>query len=301
MNRLSRSKRAEILTLQVEGMSLRAISRVTSVSMPTILRLGVEAGRACAAEHGYRVRNLRCDHVQIDELWAFVGMKQRNVPVERWGEFGIGDVWTFTAIDADTKLIPTWLIGNRDAATARRFLVDLGRRIDGRFQLTSDGAYFYSETVAEVLNVDVDYAQLVKIFAKDEREDVVDGERVKVKVSTEHRRMWGRPDETKIDTAYIERHNLTLRMSSRRYTRSTNAFSRKVYNLSCSVALFMFYYNFARPHMTLTARYHGKPTTPAMEAGLARHVWSMEDIVTLIEAREESAIDVAKRRKDRRR
>ncbi len=234
----------------------------------------------------------------MDELWAFVGMKARRVPADRKGEFGIGDVWTFTALDPETKLIPTWLIGRRDASTARRFLVDLGRRIRGRFQLTSDGASFYREAAEAAFGGQIDYAQLVKLYsAPDGPERTYSPPVCVAAVPT---RIMGDPDDEHVSTSHIERHNLTVRMGLRRYTRLTNAFSKKVYNHSCAAALFMFHYNFVRPHSTLTKAAHGKPTTPAMAAGLADTPWTMADIVQLIEDREDSAIDVAKRRKDRR-
>ncbi len=298
MRRLSRDDRAQILALQVEGMSIRSMSRITSRSKDTVMRLVVEAGEACAEAHGNLVRDLRCEQVQVDELWAFVAMKQRRVPAERKDEFGIGDVWTFTSIDPETKLIPTWLIGRRDAASARRFLIDLGRRIRGRFQLTSDGASFYREAAEAAFGGQIDYAQLVKLYsAPDGPERFYSPPVCVAAVPT---RIMGDPDESHVSTSHVERQNLTMRMSMRRFTRLTNAFSKKVYNLSCSVALYVFHYNFVRPHTTLTKAAHGKPTTPAMAAGLADKPWTMADIVKLIEDREETAEDVAKRRKDRR-
>lgn len=298
MRRLSRSDREQILAMQVEGLSIRATCRLTGRSKITVTRLLVEAGQACADAHGALVRDLRCQRVEVDEMWAFVGMKQRRVPSERAGEFGIGDVWTFTAIDADSRLIATWLIGRRDTQTARRFLMDLGRRIRGRFQLTSDGASFYREAAEAAFGGQIDYAQLVKLYASPR-----DAERRYSPpecVAAVPTRIMGAPDESHVNTSKVERHNLTVRMGLRRYTRLTNAFSKKVYNHSCAAALFMFHYNFVRPHTTLTKNAHGKPTTPAMAAGLAEKPWTLADIVELVETREDSAVDVAKRRKDRR-
>ena len=298
MRRLSRDQRAQILALQVEGNSIRSTSRITGRSKDTVMRLVVEAGQACAEAHGAMVRDLRCQRVQVDELWAFVAMKQKQVPAERRGEFGIGDVWTFTSIDPDTKLIPTWLIGKRDATTARQFLLDLGRRVRGRFQLTTDGANFYREAAADAFGAAIDYAQLVKLYSSPS-----DAERTyspPVCVAARPEPITGIPDPEHISTSHVERQNLTMRMSMRRFTRLTNAFSKKVYNLSCAVALFVFHHNFVRPHTTLTKRANGKPTTPAMAAGLATRPWTLADIVELIEEREETAVDVATRRKDRR-
>ena len=293
MRRLSREHRAQILALQVEGNSIRSTCRITGRSKITVTRLIVEAGQACAAAHGELVHDLACQWVQVDELWAFVGMKARNVPNERRGEFGIGDVWTFTAIDPDTKLIPTWLIGRRDAPTARQFLVDLGRRIRGRFQLTTDAASFYREAAAAAFGPTIDYAQLQKLYGT-----APDGQTrysPPVCVGTRQDVIQGAPDLAHVSTSHVERMNLNIRMGMRRFTRLTNAFSKKVYNLSCAVALYVFHYNYVRPHTTLTKAANGKPTTPAMAAGLADRPWTMADIVELIEAREESAKDIGRR------
>ena len=298
MRRLSREDRAQILALQAKGNSIRSTCRLTGRSKITVTRLIVEAGQACAEAHGSLVRGLTCQQVQVDELWAFVGMEQKRVPAERKGEFGIGDVWMFTAIDPGTKLIPSWLIGPRDATSARRFLVDLGRRISSRFQLTSDGASFYREAAEEAFGGQIDYAQLVKLYSTP-----ADGERTyspPVCVAAVPTRITGDPDPSHVSTSHVERQNVTMRMSMRRFTRLTNAFSKKVYNLSCAVALYVFHRNFVRPHTTLTRAAHGKPTTPAMAAGLADKPWTLADIVKLIEDREDKAEDVALRRKDRR-
>ena len=298
MYRLTTDQRAQILNMQIEGVSIRATCRLTGRSKGSVTKLIVEAGEACAEAHGALVRGLRCEQIQVDELWAFVGMKQRRVPAERKGEFGIGDVWTFTSIDPETKLIPTWLIGRRDASTAQRFLVDLGRRIRGHFQLTSDGASFYREAAEAAFGGQIDYAQLVKLYSGS-----ADGERnysPPVCVAAVPTRITGDPDESHISTSHVERQNLNIRMSMRRFTRLTNAFSKKVYNLSCATAMYVFHYNYVRPHTTLTKRAGGRPTTPAMAAGLADKPWTMADIVKLIESREETAKDVGQRRKDRR-
>ncbi len=298
MYRLNRDQRAQILNMQIEGVSIRATCRLTGRSKGAVTKLIVEAGQACAEAQGNLVRDLRCEQIQVDELWAFVGMKQKRVPAERKGEFGIGDVWTFTALDPETKLIPTWLIGRRDASTARRFLVDLGRRVRGHFQLTSDGASFYREAAEEAFGGQIDYAQLVKLYSAS-----ADGERTyspPVCVAARPVRITGSPDAAHISTSHVERQNLNIRMSMRRFTRLTNAFSKKVYNLSCATAMYVFHHNYVRPHSTLTQRAGGRPTTPAMAAGLADKPWTMADIVKLIEAQEETAKDVGQRRSDRR-
>lgn len=296
MRRLDRSTRANILTLLVEGMSVNATARVTGISKPTVLKLLTDIGPAVAEFQGDAMRDLHCQQVQVDEIWSYVGMKAKNVPAERRGEFGIGDVYTFTAIDPDTKLAPTWLVGQRDTANAQRFLLDLGRRIRGRFQLTTDAASFYREAVIEAFGATVDYAQLQKLYATPQgaERSYSPPECIATRPEIIH----GTPDESHISTSHVERQNLTMRMSMRRFTRLTNAFSKKVYNLSCAVALHFMHYNFVRPHSTLTKAANGRPTTPAMAAGIETAPWTMADVVCLLEEREEDAREVSKRRKD---
>ena len=295
MRRLSREKRSQILGMLVEGNSIRATCRMSGASKTTVTRLLVDAGRVSAQWHGGHVRELSCRRVQVDEVWAFVGMKARNVPEERRGEFGIGDVYTFTAICADTRLAPTWYVGQRDGRSARRFLVDLAARMRGRIQLTTDGAGFYREAAWDAFTGFVDYAQLVKRYAAD-----VDGPHRYSPpecVGTDAHAIQGQPDPEHVSTSYVERQNLTMRMS--RFTRLTNAFSKKVHNLSCAVALHFMHYNLMRPHHTLTKAANGKPTTPAMAAGLTGRVWAFEDLINLIEVQEPNARDVTGRRFDK--
>ena len=293
INRLSREQRAQVLALHVEGTSVRATCRVTGRSKGAVFRLLCGAGHACAVAHSDRVRALGCERVQVDEAWAFVGMKARNVPRERHGEFGIGDVWTITALDPDTKLIVTWLVGRRTTDAARHLLVDVGRRIEGRFQLTTDGASFYRQAAADAFGAAVDYAQLQKLYARPPDAEVRYSPPVCVGARQDV--LVGQPDPEHISTSHVERHNLTLRMGLRRYTRLTNALSKSVYNHSAALAVFMFHYNYARPHMTLTKRAGGRPTTPAMAAGLAARPWTVPDIAALMEAGEESAKDIGAR------
>ena len=276
------------------GIEPLVISRATASATLAAATQELSVQRPRVVEHGRRARNLRCRYVQADEIRAFCGVKARRVPEERRGEFGVGDVYTFTSIDAETKLVPIWLVGQRDLPTATQFLTDLGCRIPGRSQLSTDAAPFYAEAAWNAFDHRVAYGQVWKhSLPREEAESV-----------PKHRRtpliIHGDPEPARINTSYIERHNLTMRMSMRRFTRRTNGFSKKAYNLSCAVATYMFHCNFCRPHGTLTRRAHGKPTTPAMAAGLTRHRWTMLDLVKLLEAREETAIEVAKRRKDRR-
>ncbi len=296
MYRLDRAKRAAILALLVEGMSIRATCRITSISKPTVTKLLTDIGPVVAAYQGEAMRELRCQRVEVGEIWAFVGMKAKRVPAERRGEFGVGDVYTFTAIDPDTKLAPTWMVGQRDGRNAQRFLLDLGRRIQGRFQLTTDGASFYREAVGEAFGATVDYAQLVKLYSAPPASERAYSP--PVCVAARPVAVYGDPDPGHISTSLVERQNLTMRMSMRRFTRLTNAFSKKVYNLSCAVALHFMHYNYVRPHTTLTRANYGRPTTPAMAAGLEPMPWTFGDIVALLEEREEDARDVSRRRRD---
>ena len=296
MYRLDREARVRVLSLMVEGMSIRATCRVAGVSKPTVLKLLTDIGPVVAEFQGKRLRDLPCERIQVDEIWAYVGMKARQVPDERRGEFGIGDVYTFTAICPDTKLAPTWLVGPRDVETARRFLVDVARRMRGRVQLTTDAASFYREAAWAAFAGFVDYAQLQKLYAVP-----LEAERrysPPVCVGTHPTVVHGEPDPGHISTSHVERQNLTMRMSMRRFTRLTNAYSKKVLNLSCAVALHFMHYNFVRPHGTLTKAAYGRPTTPAMAAGLESRPWTFSNVVALLEAQEESAGDVSKRRRD---
>jgi IS1 family transposase len=272
MNRLSIERRAQILGLLVEGNSLRAITRLTGVSINTVTKLLVDLGQACSEYQDKALRNLPCKRIQVDEIWAFCYAKQKNVPEDMKGQFGVGDVWTWTAICADTKLIPSWLVGDRGVETAKTFIADLASRMAGRIQLTSDGHGPYLPAVEHVFGIDVDFAMLVKVFGPEP-----DGQKRYSPaecIGTHTRLVKGRPDEKHISTSYAERQNLTMRMSMRRFTRLTNGFSKKVENHAHAVALHFMHYNFARIHKSLRV-------TPAMEAGIAKHVWSLEEISAL--------------------
>jgi IS1 family transposase len=274
MNKLSLEKRAQIIGLLVEGNSMRSITRLVDCSINTVTKLLIDVGTACNIYQDQALRNLKCKRIQCDEIWAFCSMKERNVPAEHRGEYGYGDVYTWTGIDADTKLMVSYMVGKRDAEYAHAFMHDLASRISNRVQLTTDGHRAYMDAVEDTFGSEIDYAMLIKIYGgtgeKDEGRRYSSGEFV----SAEKRPINGDPDIRHVSTSYVERQNLTMRMSMRRFTRLTNGFSKKVENLEHAVALHFMYYNFGRIHKTLRV-------TPAMEAGISDHVWSLEEIASL--------------------
>lgn len=275
MNKLTTEKRCAVVRALVEGCSIRSTVRMTGVSKNTITKLLVNLGVACADFQDVALRNLNCKRLQLDEIWSFVGCKQKNVPDAEKGQFGRGDVWTWTAIDADTKLVPSWMIGSRDGDAAKDFVNDLASRLAHRVQITSDGHRAYLEAIEAAFGMDVDYAMLVKHYGtevKDAATRYSPAECTGCSKGT----VRGNPDETQISTSHVERQNLTMRMSMRRFTRLTNAFSKKVGNHAAAVALHFMYYNFARVHQTLRC-------TPAMKAGVSDHIWSIEEIVGLLD------------------
>lgn len=277
MNRLTTEKRAQILHLLVEGTSIRAITRLTGASKNTVAKLLADVGEACQAYHDEHVRGLKCQRVQCDEIWSFVYSKQKNIPERLQGMPGIGDVWTWTAIDADSKLAVSWLVGGRDAEYANVFMQDVASRLANRVQLTTDGHIPYLEAVEGAFGADVDFAQLIKVYGQ-----APDGQRrysPPVCVGARKERFEGNPDKKHISTSYVERQNLTMRMHMRRFTRLTNAFSKKVENHAHAVALHFVYYNFCRIHKSLRV-------TPAMAAGISDRLWEISDIVALVEAKE---------------
>jgi IS1 family transposase len=262
----------------VEGMSIRAISRVTGASKNTIVKLLAEVGEACSKYQDETLRNLPCKRLQVDEIWSFVGMKQRNVPANLQGAPGLGDTWTWTAIDADTKLIASWLVADRSPNAARIFIRDLQSRLANRVQLTTDGLKTYLSAVAQEMP-EADYAMLIKLYG-----DSIDNPKASQRryspaevIGTEKKVIAGKPDPAHISTSFAERQNLTMRMSMRRFTRLTNAFSKKVENHIHAISLYFMHYNFARIHQTLKV-------TPAMEAGVTDHLWSLEDIAALADS-----------------
>jgi IS1 family transposase len=278
MNKLTIEERAKILHLLCEGMSIRAITRLTGKSKNTVAKLLIDAGKACAAYHDANVRDVKASRVQVDEIWSFTYAKQKNVAAAKSAPDHAGDTWTWTAIDADSKMILSYLVGGRDAEYAMWFMDDLASRLATRVQLTSDGHRAYLEAVEGAFGCDVDYAQLVKMYGN---VGAPDNRRYSPAECTgiQKRRVEGNPDEKYVSTSYVERSNLTMRMHMRRFTRLTNAFSKKVENHAHAVALHMMYYNFVRIHKTLRV-------TPAMEAGVTNRLWDIADIAMLVEKAE---------------
>ena len=275
MNKLTTAKRAAVVAALVEGNSVRATARMTDVSKPTILKLLADLGTVCAAYHDAHVREMRCLRIQADEIWSYVGAKQKNVPDDKRGVWG--DLWTWTAIDADTKLIVSYLVGPRVTPNAWKLIWDLAGRVISRPQITTDALQWYKPAIEEAFP-DADYATVTKIYASEPTGRYSPprfvGERTEV--------IKGTPNPRHISTSYVERNNLTMRMSMRRFTRLTNGFSKTQENHAHAVALHFLHYNFARIHKTLRI-------TPAMAAGLSDHVWSIEEIVRLLDAAEKKA------------
>jgi IS1 family transposase len=274
MNKLPPEKRAQLIGMMVEGMSIRAIVRLTGVSKNTVAKLLVDAGRACAEYQDRALCNLRCRRLQLDEIWSFVYSKQANVPVGKQGS--AGDVWTWTAIDAETKLIPTWYIGRRDGEAALAFVTDLASRLANRVQITSDGHRAYLNAVEEAFGTDADYAMLVKLYGEPAQTTPERKYSPAECTGTRTVAIAGNPDPAHISTSYAERANLTMRMHMRRFTRLTNAFSKKVENHAHAVALNFMYYNFVRIHSSVRM-------TPAMAAGVTSKLWELADIVRVID------------------
>lgn len=275
MNRLSTEKRAQIIGSLVEGNSIRATVRMTGAAKNTVTKLLVDLGEACAEYQDGVFVDLPCKVVEADEIWAYCYAKQKNVPEQFKGTPGYGDVWTYTAICADTKLVPTWLVGEQSRDDADVFLSDLASRMANRIQLTTDGNNVYEGGVGPAFGRQVDWAQIQKIYAADPGSDKRKYSPSVVK-ETKIRVLKGDPDPDRISTSYVERQNLTMRMGMRRFTRLTNGFSRKVEHLSHAVSLHFMHYNFARSHQTLQM-------TPAMAAGVADHRWSLQEIAGLLD------------------
>jgi IS1 family transposase len=276
MNKLTRERRVSVIAALVEGCFIRSTARMTGVAKNTVVKLLCDIGQACERYHDKVMVNLPCKRLQVDEIWSFCRAKAKNVPEEHQGEFGWGDVWTWTALDAETKLVPQWLVGLRDADWACAFIGDLAFRLKNRVQLTSDGHKAYLSAVENAFGGEVDYAQLIKLYGNPPSEESENryspGDVTGCKVSI----IEGNPDRRHISTSYAERLNLTTGMQMRRFTRPTNGFSKKVENLSYAVALHFTHYNLCRIHQSLRV-------TPAMEAKVADHVWELSELVDLLD------------------
>ncbi|MHB1993440.1 IS1 family transposase [Metallibacterium scheffleri] len=274
MNRMPLAKRAQILGLLVEGNSLRATSRLADCSINTVTKLLVDVGTACAEYQDSALRDLPCKCIQCDEIWSFCYAKQKNVPEAVKGVFGYGDVWTWTAICADTKLIASWMVGTRDGDAAKAFIADLAGRLASRVQLTTDGHKAYLQAVEDAFGAKVGYAMLVKLYGAPHGRENERRYSPPECAGAINGTVQGKPDPAHVSTSYVERQNLTMRMSMRRFTRLTNGFSKKIDNHMHAVALHFMYYNFGRIHKSLRV-------TPAMEARVSDHVWSLEEIAAL--------------------
>ena len=280
MNKLSLAKRVQVLSMLCEGSSMRSISRVVDVSINTVAKALIDAGTVCTEFHDTTVRDVKAQRVQVDEIWTFTAAKQKNVAKMKNPVDGAGDTWTWTALDADSKLIVQWFVGSRDAHSATLFIDDLKSRLANRVQLTSDGLGAYLKAVSEVYGEDIDYAQLVKIYGNAPGSTKGETRYSPAEcIGAKKHRVFGNPDAAHVSTSYVERQNLTMRMHMRRFTRLTNAFSKKFESHVHMVALYAVWYNWVRIHKTLRV-------TPAMAAGLTDKLMAFEDILALIDAKE---------------
>lgn len=274
MNKLSREKRIQVLSALVEGNSIRSTVRMTGIAKNTVVKLLAEVGSLCAEYQDKMLRNLNCKRIQCDEIWSYCYAKEKNVPKDKKGIYGFGDVWTWVAIDPETKLVVSWLVGHRDPAHARVFIQDLSERLANKVQLTTDGLRAYLVAVEDVFGADVDYAMLVKLYGP----EISDSGRYSPPkcIGARRQSIVGKPKKEHVSTSYVERQNLTMRMNMRQFTRLTNGFSKKIQNLEYAVALHFMHYNFCRIHQSLRV-------TPAMAAGVIDKLWDIEDIVKLLE------------------
>ncbi|HEV7378115.1 MAG TPA: DDE-type integrase/transposase/recombinase [Pyrinomonadaceae bacterium] len=273
MNKLDNKRRAQVIAALVEGCSIRATVRMTGVAKNTIVKLLEDIGEACANYQDEAMRNLPCRRLECDEIWSFCHSKKKNVAPEHQGILGYGDVWTWVAIDAETKLVPCWHVGRRDAHAATEFINDLASRLKHRVMLTTDGFRPYLEAIEGAFGSEIDYAMLIKLYGDSQEEVRYSPSKV---IGTHTEVITGDPFPPMISTSYVERQNLTMRMSMRRFTRLTNGFSKKLENHMHAIALHYMYYNFCRIHQSLRC-------TPAMEAGISKRVWEIADIVALLD------------------
>jgi len=274
MNKLDTQTRVQIVKALVDGVGVNAACRIVGVAKNTVLKLLAELGEACAKYHDEHVRNVKATRIQCDEIWSFCHSKQKNVPVEHQGEFGFGDVWTWTALESESKLIVSYLVGLRDSGYATEFIRDVASRLVDRVQLTTDGHKAYLEGVEDAFGGDIDYAQLVKLYGAERAGEARYSPAVCI--GTRTNTISGDPDPKHVSTSHVERQNLTMRMAMRRFTRLTNGFSKKIQNHMHAIALNFMHYNFCRIHQTLRV-------TPAMAAGLTTKLWEIEDLVALID------------------
>lgn len=276
MNKLSTEQRIQVIAALVEGNSIRSTVRMTGVAKNTIVRLLADVGKACSEYQNKVMRDLPYKRIQCDEIWSFCYAKQKNVPDDKQGQFGYGDVWTWTALDAETKLVPCWLVGLRSAEYASEFINDLASRLRERVQLTTDGHKVYLDAIEGAFGGEVDYAMLVKLYGVEREGEARYSPAACIGYKKEH--ITGNPDIDHVSTSFVERQNLTMRMCMRRFTRLTNGFSKKIENHESAIALHFMYYNFCRMHQTIKK-------TPAMAAGLAKYPWTIRDIIDLLEKR----------------
>ena len=279
MNKLSIERQAQIIKVLCEGNSIRSTARITDSSINTVVKLLKQVGYACMRYQDDHLHNLNCVRIECDEIWSFCYAKEDNLPEDKKTKFGYGDVWTFVAIDADSKLILSWLVGEREPVYAYEFAKDIKRRVKNRIQLSTDGHRMYGVAIEETFGADIDYGMIVKHYGTpyDKHSAGRYSPRRIKNVST--RRVTGNPNMAKVSTSYVERQNLSMRMSMRRFTRLTNGFSKKIENQMFATALYFMYYNYARTHRALANPY---PHTPAMVAGLTNHIWTIEEIVGLM-------------------
>ena len=282
MNKLTTEKRSAVLRCLVEGSSIRSTCRMTGVSKKAVTKLLMDLGQVCADYQDRTFRNLKLARLQCDEIWAFCGCKDKNVKPEIRGIYGRGDIWTWTAIDAETKLIPCWHVGLRNAQDADVFISDLASRLLGTPQITTDGLKVYVSAIKQSFGDMVDYAALIKLYGAPEPGNAARYSPSRI-VGTEMQRISGEPDPEHVSTSYVERANLSMRMGMRRFTRLTNGFSKKAENHEAAVAVYFMHYNFVRIHQTLRV-------TPAMAAGVTDHVWEIEDVIELLNAAERQAV-----------
>jgi IS1 family transposase len=276
MNKLNLERQAQVIKVLCEGNSIRSTARITDTAINTVVNLLRDVGDACAKYQDIHLRNLPCRTIQCDEIWSFCYAKEKNVPADKQGRFGYGTVWTWTAIDADTKLVPSWTVGLRDAGYAFEFMRDLQSRLANRVQLTTDGHKVYLNVIEDVFGANVDYAMLVKLYGQ---EPSGEARYSPVKCTgTNSRVITGSLNISQIFTSYAERQNLTMRIAMIRFTRLTNALSKKLENHMYAIALYFMHYNFVRPHKALSKSY---PQTPAMAAGVSAHIWTVEEMVSL--------------------